>query len=63
VLENLDRLRDNAKKDTKFNKKLTLRLYYRAHFCIEYEVKERGLRALELILKGPHQSAPRAVAG
>ena len=41
VLEDLNKLRDNAKKGREFNKKLTLWFYYRAQFCIEYEAKER----------------------
>jgi len=47
VLEGLEGLRDNAKKGEKFNKRLALWFYRRMQFCIDYEVKERGLRVVQ----------------
>ncbi len=38
VLEGLNRLRERAKKDSKFNKKFALWSYYKSiQFCIEYK--------------------------
>ena len=52
ILEDLEKLRDNAKKGKKFNKKLTLWFYRRMQFCIEYEARERGLRVVKVSPKG-----------
>ena len=44
VLEDLEKLRENAKRGRGFNKKLSLWFYRRTQFCVEYEAKERGLK-------------------
>ena len=59
VLEDLDKLRDNAKKGRKFNKKLALWFYRRIQFCVKYEVKERGLRMLRVDPRGTSSTCPR----
>ncbi|MEM0232731.1 MAG: IS200/IS605 family accessory protein TnpB-related protein [Candidatus Nezhaarchaeales archaeon] len=43
VLENLNKLRNNVKKDGTFNKKLSLWFYRKIQFTIGYEALERGL--------------------
>uniref|UniRef100_A0A7J3Z705 Transposase n=1 Tax=Ignisphaera aggregans TaxID=334771 RepID=A0A7J3Z705_9CREN len=43
VLEDLEKLKDNAKRGRRFNKRLTLWFYRRVQFCVEYEARERGL--------------------
>jgi hypothetical protein len=43
VLEDLEKLKDNAKRGRRFNKKLALWFYRRVQFCVEYEARERGL--------------------
>ncbi|MEM4958670.1 MAG: zinc ribbon domain-containing protein [Nanopusillaceae archaeon] len=43
VLENLDKLRNNVKKNRTFNRKQSLRFYRRMQFTISYEALERGL--------------------
>ena len=52
VLEDLSRLRENAKKNKRFNKKLTLWFYRRIQFCVEYEARERGLRVVKVNPRG-----------
>jgi len=59
VLEDLDKLRDNAKKDRRFNKRLTLWFYRRMQFCVDYEARERGLRVLRVNPRGTSSSCPR----
>lgn len=59
VLEDLDKLRENAKKDRRFNKKLTLWFYRRIQFCIEYEATERGLRVAKVNPRGTSSECPR----
>ncbi|MEM1830690.1 MAG: zinc ribbon domain-containing protein [Desulfurococcaceae archaeon] len=44
VLENLNKLRNNVKKDGTFNKKLSLWFYRKIQFTIGYEALERGLK-------------------
>jgi putative transposase len=48
VLEDLEKLRDNTKRNKKFNKELTLWFYHRIKFCIEYEAKERNLQVAKI---------------
>lgn len=43
VLENLEGIRENAKKDGEFNKKLSLWFYRRIQFTAEYKALEKGL--------------------
>ena len=59
VLEELEGLRENSNKGRRFNKKLTLWFYSRIQFCVEYEVKERGLRAVKVSPKGTSSKCPR----
>jgi len=59
ILEDLEKLRDNAKKGKKFNKKLTLWFYRRMQFCIEYEARERGLRVVKVSPKGTSTKCPK----
>ena len=59
VLEDLDELRDNAKKDRRFNKRLALWFYGRMQLCIDYEVKERGLRVLRVDSRGTSSTCPK----
>lgn len=42
VLENLNHLGDNAKKNNSFNKRLSLWFYRGIRFTVDYEVLERG---------------------
>jgi len=59
VLEDLDMLRERAKKDREFNKKLSLWFYRRTQFCVEYEAKERGLRVIKVSPRGSSSTCPR----
>jgi len=59
VLEDLDKLRENAKKGREFNKKLTLWFYRRIQFCVEYEARERGLRVVKVNPGGTSSKCPR----
>jgi len=59
ILEDLEKLRENAKKGRRFNKKLTLWFYRRVQFCVEYEAKERGLRIIRLNPRGTSSTCPR----
>ena len=59
VLEDLEKLGDNAKKGREFNKKLTLWFYRRTQFCVEYEAKERGLKIVKVNPKGTSSKCPR----
>jgi len=59
VLENLDKLRDNAKKSRRFKKKLALWFYRRIRFSINYEAKERGLIVVKVNPRGTSSRCPR----
>jgi len=59
VLEDLDKLRDNAKKDRKFNKKLAHWFYRRVQLCLDYEARERGLGVTRVNPKGTSSRCPR----
>jgi len=59
VLEDLDKLRDSAKKGIGFNKKLTLWFYCRIQFCIEYEARGRGLEAVKVSPRNTSSKCPR----
>ncbi|MEM3966345.1 MAG: RNA-guided endonuclease TnpB family protein [Ignisphaera sp.] len=54
VLENLDKLRNNVKKNKTFNKKLSLWFYKKIQFTIGYEALERGL---EVKLVNPRRTS------
>jgi len=62
VLEDLNGLRENKKRDSKFNKRLTLWFYRRAQFCIKYEAKERGLQVAKVNPRGTSSTCPRCGA-
>uniref|UniRef100_A0A7C5TKQ0 Cas12f1-like TNB domain-containing protein n=1 Tax=Ignisphaera aggregans TaxID=334771 RepID=A0A7C5TKQ0_9CREN len=51
--------RKRAKRGKRFNKKLTLWFYCRIQFCIDYEAKERGLRAVRVSPKGTSSKCPK----
>ena len=59
VLEDLDELRENNKKDRSFNKKLGLWFYRRIQFCIEYEARERDLEVVKINPRGTSSKCPR----
>jgi putative transposase len=59
VLEDLDELRENNKKDKRFNKKLGLWFYRRIQFCIEYEARERSLEVIKIDPRGTSSKCPR----
>jgi len=59
ILEDLEKLRENTKKNSKFNKRLTLWFYRRIQFCVEYEAKERGLTAVRVNPRGSSSTCPR----
>jgi putative transposase len=59
VLEDLNELRENNKKNKKFNKKLGLWFYRRIQFCIEYEARERDLEVVKINPRGASSKCPR----
>jgi len=59
VLENLGELRDNAKKNREFNKKLAHWFYRRVQLCIEYETRERGLGVAGVNPRGTSSKCPK----
>jgi len=59
ILEELNKLRNNAVKNREFNKKLTLWFYYKIQFCVEYEAKEKGLKTIEVNPRGTSTTCPR----
>jgi len=59
ILEDLKKLRENAKKGRTFNKRLALWFYRRVQFCVEYEAKERGLLIVRVDPKGTSSKCPR----
>jgi putative transposase len=59
ILEDLEKLRENNKKDKEFNKKLGLWFYRRIQFCIEYEAMERNLRVAKIDPRGTSSKCPR----
>ena len=59
VLEDLEKLRDNAKRGREFNKKLTHWFYRRTQFCVEYEARERGLEVARVNPRGTSSKCPR----
>uniref|UniRef100_A0A7C5YZD1 Cas12f1-like TNB domain-containing protein n=1 Tax=Ignisphaera aggregans TaxID=334771 RepID=A0A7C5YZD1_9CREN len=59
IFEDLDKLRKNAKKSRRSNKKLSLWFCRRIQFCIEYKAKERGLRLIRVDPKETSSTCPR----
>jgi len=59
ILEDLEELRENSKKDKRFNKKLGLWFYRRIQFCIEYEAGERNLEVAKVNPRGTSSKCPR----
>jgi putative transposase len=58
ILEDLEKLRNNTKRNKKFNKELTLWFYHRIKFCIEYEAKERNLKVIKINPRGTSSKCP-----
>jgi putative transposase len=59
VLEDLEELRENSKKNKRFNKRLGLWFYRRIQFCVEYEAMERGLEVVKINPRGTSSKCPR----
>jgi putative transposase len=59
VLEDLEKLRENGKKNRRFNKRLGLWFYRRVRFCVEYEARERGLEIVKVDPRGTSSKCPR----
>ena len=59
ILEDLEKLRENNKKDRRFNKRLGLWFYCRIQFCVEYEAKERNLEVVKVNPRGTSSKCPR----
>jgi len=55
----LDKLREYAKRDSRFNKKLALWFHRMVQFCTEYKAKERGLRVARVNPKGASSKCPK----
>jgi len=59
VLEDLEKLRENGKRDRRFNKRLGLWFYRRVQFCVEYEARERNLKVVKVNPRGTSSRCPR----
>jgi putative transposase len=59
ILEDLEKLRERAKKGRRFNKKLSLWFYRKVQFCIEYEARERGLRVVKVDPRETSSKCPK----
>jgi putative transposase len=59
VLEDLEKLGENGRRDKKFNKRLGLWFYRRVQFCVEYEARERGLEVVKVDPRGTSSRCPR----
>jgi putative transposase len=59
VLEDLENLKENNKKNKEFNKRLGLWFYHRIQFCIEYEARERNLEVIKIDPRGTSSKCPR----
>ena len=59
VLEDLGKLRENGKKNRRFNKRLGLWFYRRIQFCVEYEARERGLEIVKVNPRGTSSRCPK----
>jgi putative transposase len=58
VLEDLEKLRENGKKNRRFNKRLGLWFYRRVRFCVEYEARERNLEVVKVDPRGTSSKCP-----
>ena len=63
VLEDLDELRENGKRDRRFNKRLGLWFYRRVRFCVEYEAMERNLEVVKVDPRETSSKCPRCGGG
>jgi putative transposase len=59
ILEDLEKLRENNKKDKRFNERLGLWFYRRTQFCVEYEARERNLEATKVNPRKTSSKCPR----
>jgi len=59
VLEDLEKLRENGKKNRRFNKRLGLWFYRRVRFCVEYEAMERNLEVVKVDPRETSSKCPR----
>jgi putative transposase len=59
ILEDLENLKENNKKNKEFNKRLGLWFYHRIQFCIEYEARERNLEVIKIDPRGTSSKCPR----
>jgi putative transposase len=59
VLEDLEKLRENGRRSSEFNKRLGLWFYRRIQFCVEYEARERGLEVVKVNPRGTSSRCPR----
>jgi putative transposase len=59
VLEDLENLKENNKKNKEFNKRLGLWFYHRIQFCVEYEARERNLEVIKIDPRGTSSKCPR----
>ena len=59
VLEDLGELKENSKRDRRFNKRLGLWFYRRVQFCVEYEARERNLEVVKVNPRGTSSRCPR----
>jgi putative transposase len=59
VLEDLENLKENNKKNKEFNKRLGLWFYHRIQFCVEYEARERGIEVAKVNPRGTSSKCPR----
>jgi putative transposase len=59
VLEDLEKLKENSKKNKRFNKRLGLWFYRRVQSCVEYEAMERDLEVVKVDPRGTSSKCPR----
>jgi putative transposase len=59
VLEDLEKLGENGRKNKRFNKRLGLWFYRRVQFCVEYEAMERDLEVVKVDPRGTSSRCPR----
>jgi len=59
VLEDLEKIGKNGKKNKRFNKRLGLWFYRRVQFCVEYEAMERNLEVIKVDPRGTSSKCPR----
>jgi putative transposase len=59
VLEDLEKIGKNGKKNKRFNKRLGLWFYRGIQFCVEYEARERNLEVVKVNPRGTSSKCPR----